>query len=165
MELTRPLPGMDHGTRDRKWHHTPPPLLTEWQTLVKTLPSLAVGKNKIFNSQAKWERTSGTDPRFPRGGGVNPNCLIIFLESPQSKLGPLGRGSDKPLQMILDKVLLFQSMRRSIYPELTLQRRLLPPANEVCEGYVFTPVCQSFCSQGECVWQGGACVAGGGMHI
>ena len=25
---------------------------------------------------------------------------------------------------------------------------LLPPANEVCEGYVFTPVGQSFCSQG-----------------
>ena len=25
---------------------------------------------------------------------------------------------------------------------------LLPPANEVCDGYVFTPVCQSFCSQG-----------------
>ena len=24
----------------------------------------------------------------------------------------------------------------------------LPPTNEVCEGYVFTPVCQSFCSQG-----------------
>ena len=24
----------------------------------------------------------------------------------------------------------------------------LPPANKVCEGYVFTPVCQSFCSQG-----------------
>ena len=24
----------------------------------------------------------------------------------------------------------------------------LPPANEVCKGYVFTPVCQSFCSQG-----------------
>ena len=23
------------------------------------------------------------------------------------------------------------------------------PTNEVCEGYVFTPVCQSFCSQGE----------------
>ena len=23
----------------------------------------------------------------------------------------------------------------------------LPSANEVCEGYVFTPVCQSFCSQ------------------
>ena len=36
---------------------------------------------------------------------------------------------------------------------------LLPPANEVCEGYVFTPVCQSFCS-----WGGGggipACLAG-----
>ena len=25
---------------------------------------------------------------------------------------------------------------------------LLPPANEVCEGYVFTRVCQSFCSRG-----------------
>ena len=25
---------------------------------------------------------------------------------------------------------------------------LIPPANEVCEGYVFTPICQSFCSQG-----------------
>ena len=25
----------------------------------------------------------------------------------------------------------------------------LPPANEFCEGYVFTPVCQSFCLQGE----------------
>ena len=55
----------------------------------------------------------------------------------------------------------------------------LPPANEVCEGYVFTLVCQSCCSQGgmcgrECVcgrghawqgackgwghaWQGGMC--------
>ena len=28
---------------------------------------------------------------------------------------------------------------------------LLQPANEVCEGYVFTPVCQSFCSQGVCL--------------
>ena len=26
--------------------------------------------------------------------------------------------------------------------------QLLPPANEVCEGYVFTPACQSFCSRG-----------------
>ena len=39
---------------------------------------------------------------------------------------------------------------------------LLLPANEVCEGYVFTPVCQSFCSQGwPCMAEG--CVAGG-MH-
>ena len=36
----------------------------------------------------------------------------------------------------------------------------LPPANKVCEGYVFMPVCQSFCSQGvgcgypsmHCMW-------------
>ena len=39
---------------------------------------------------------------------------------------------------------------------------LLPPANEVCEGYVFTGVCLST----GCVWQGGvhgggACMAGG----
>ena len=35
----------------------------------------------------------------------------------------------------------------------------LPPANEVCEGYVLTPICQSFCSQ-----EGGgipACLAAG----
>ena len=30
----------------------------------------------------------------------------------------------------------------------------LPPANEVCEGYVFTPVCQSFCSWGGGTWAG-----------
>ena len=30
----------------------------------------------------------------------------------------------------------------------------LPLANEVCEGYVFTPVCQSFCSQGWSIWTG-----------
>ena len=29
-----------------------------------------------------------------------------------------------------------------------LSTQFLPPANEVCEGYVFTSVCQSFCSQG-----------------
>ena len=33
-----------------------------------------------------------------------------------------------------------------------------PPANVVCEGYVFTLVCQSFCSQG-----GGHAWRGGGM--
>ena len=31
---------------------------------------------------------------------------------------------------------------------ILLQLKLLPPANEFCKGYVFTPVCQSFCSQG-----------------
>ena len=36
----------------------------------------------------------------------------------------------------------------------------LPPANVVCEGYVFTGVCHSFCSQGGHAWfySGGACV-------
>ena len=44
---------------------------------------------------------------------------------------------------------------------------LLPPANEVCEGYVFTGVCLSTPEGGVCVWLllGGACmVAPGGGH-
>ena len=49
---------------------------------------------------------------------------------------------------------------------------LLPPANEVCEGYAFTRVCQSFCSRGGGVpgvpgggicSQGGAWSWGGGL--
>ena len=53
-------------------------------------------------------------------------------------------------------------------------RLSLPPANEVCEGYVFTPVCQSFCSQGGIrgmgrAWRGGCewwgVVRGGGMCV
>ena len=39
---------------------------------------------------------------------------------------------------------------------------LLPPANEVCEGYVFTPVCQSFCSQGVPARGGGLVPRGSG---
>ena len=46
----------------------------------------------------------------------------------------------------------------------------LPLANEVCEGYVFTRVCQSFCSRAGRVWLQGGCdcwgacvVVGGGM--
>ena len=38
-----------------------------------------------------------------------------------------------------------------VAPLVKATNLLLPPANEVCEGYVgyvFTPVCQSFCSQG-----------------
>ena len=39
--------------------------------------------------------------------------------------------------------------QQCIDPVLLLHKfYLLPHANEVCEGYVFTPVCQSFCSQG-----------------
>ena len=43
---------------------------------------------------------------------------------------------------------------------------LLPPANEVCEGYVFTPVCQAFCSQGggRAWWVGVHAWGVGGMH-
>ena len=37
---------------------------------------------------------------------------------------------------------------------MPIEAVLLPPANEVCEGYVFTPVCQSFCSQGGSIWAG-----------
>ena len=37
----------------------------------------------------------------------------------------------------------------------------LPPANEVCQGYVFTCVCQSFCSQEGVVSQHALQVSGG----
>ena len=43
----------------------------------------------------------------------------------------------------------------------------LPPANVVCEGYIFTGVCHSFCSQGACVVIFGGGMRGfiqGGMH-
>ena len=36
----------------------------------------------------------------------------------------------------------------SIHDSNWFMSSLLPPANEIYEGYVFTPVCQSFCSQG-----------------
>ena len=43
---------------------------------------------------------------------------------------------------------------------------LLLPANEICEGYVFTPVCQSFCSrEGVCMTEVGACMAGGACMV
>ena len=49
-----------------------------------------------------------------------------------------------------------------------IQVCLLPPANVVCEGYVFTGVCHSFCSQGGHAWfySGAACMVlfRGGMH-
>ena len=41
----------------------------------------------------------------------------------------------------------------------------LPPANEVCEGYVFTPVCQSFCSGGACMVGVGMRGGGVGVHV
>ena len=47
---------------------------------------------------------------------------------------------------------------------------ILFTVRKVCEGYVFTPVCQSFCSRGGhawlggCAWLWGACVVVGGMR-
>ena len=41
---------------------------------------------------------------------------------------------------------------------------LLPSTNEVCEGYVFTPVCQSFCSQGGCPGPVPGCMPKGGIQ-
>ena len=49
-----------------------------------------------------------------------------------------------------------------IKSDIILVNVFLPPANEVCEGYVCTPVCWSICSQGEHAWQG-ACMAGEGV--
>ena len=82
----------------------------------------------------------------------------IFFIFPTSHLimGKVPRGY-KPL--ILACLLSLMKFLRSLYLPY------LPPANEVCECYVFTPVCQSFCSQrgmrgcgGGHVWlQGGMC--------
>ena len=46
---------------------------------------------------------------------------------------------------------------------------LLPPSNEVCEGYVFTGVClftgvRVACVAGGCAWQGDMHGGGGGVH-
>ena len=68
-------------------------------------------------------------------------------------------------------VWLYGSLEGSIHREGS--EYLLPPANEVCEGYVFTPVCQSFVHRGGVHGRGvrmvggmngGGCMAGGGMH-
>ena len=60
-------------------------------------------------------------------------------------------------------------MQMSTVPNLTLIsvpiRWFLPPANEVCEGYVFTGVCLSTPGGGACGFIQGACmVLFGGMH-
>ena len=39
-------------------------------------------------------------------------------------------------------------------PKFATSWTFLPPANVVCEGYVFTRVCYSFCSQGGSTWPG-----------
>ena len=44
-------------------------------------------------------------------------------------------------------MLVFVSVQNEHFHTI-LHNQFLPPANEVCKGYVFTPVCQSFCSQG-----------------
>ena len=53
---------------------------------------------------------------------------------------------------------------RNVLSPVPLLSPLLPPANEVCEGYVFTGVCHSVhrggmhgCSGGACVVARGAC--------
>ena len=48
-------------------------------------------------------------------------------------------------------MLLYQSthfLLKQNSPTLIVLFLFLPPANEVCEGYVLTTVCQSFCSRG-----------------
>ena len=45
------------------------------------------------------------------------------------------------------------------------QDLLLPPVNEVCEGFVFTHVCQLFCSRGGGAAARGVCIRGGSASI
>ena len=66
-------------------------------------------------------------------------------------------------RMWLPLVRMFETRcRGNSYEILTwLTKLLLPLANEVFEGYVFTPVRQSFCSgAGVCIQGGGVCIRG-----
>ena len=57
--------------------------------------------------------------------------------SPTRELSSRRRSGALNSRCVLDKVIRISQMFRSV------NRRLLPPANEVCEGYVFTHVCHS----------------------
>ena len=62
---------------------------------------------------------------------------------------------------------LLRKQDRTLVLQVTANRQtFLLHTNEVCEGYVFTPVCQSFCSQGGMHGCRGVCmvVEGGGMY-
>ena len=56
-----------------------------------------------------------------------------------------------------------QNLKRARSVSFPSWNSLLPPAN-VCDGYVFIRVCQSFCSHGGRAWPGGMHGRGGGMH-
>ena len=53
--------------------------------------------------------------------------------------------------------------KKSVYLLTSGNVALLPPANEVCEGYVFTGGCLST-GGGACMVAGGACMVARGMH-
>ena len=68
----------------------------------------------------------------------------------------------------MDKKALLNLMESNIHKGAQADGTSLPPANEVCESYVFTRVCHSV-HGGGLVWQGGMCggcvrVGGGGVH-
>ena len=114
-----------------------PPLWTEWQTPVKTLRY----KLKSYQRLTKKKK---------------PVKVVDFIWLPETGLAAL--------TVYLQWVVLSITQQRYLsYCEDFTWRfwlmtcnfsKLLPPANEVCEGYVFTPVCQSFCSQGGSTWVG-----------
>ena len=72
-----------------------------------------------------------------------PPCLLLVpVSGPPPSLGPVPTYIGKRAVGLRLKDL--ASYGNAIF---------LPPANEVCEGYVITPVCQSFCSQEGCLPQ------------
>ena len=78
------------------------------------------------------------------------------LDSPQSKLSFDESCTDHEVNRTPDAVLMIVCMYQvNMTPDAAQfqcpekgEYSSLPPANEVCERYVFTSVCQSFCSRG-----------------
>ena len=96
-------------------------------------------------------------PRYPPMNRMRDRCKNITL--PQTSFAGLNNMLAHPLREVNPPPL--ENLGSALYKSWYIHWHvhisdspafavlfLLPPTNEVCEGYDFTPVCQSFCSQG-----------------
>ena len=79
----------------------------------------------------------------------NFNIASIVTQTQTQRSGVWRHSLHQHLPCYLHNIKRWQWRKRRNESEQSFMLSLfLPPANEVCEGYAFTPVCQSFCSQG-----------------